>query len=75
MLKAIKIRLYPNNTQEVQINKLLGCYRVVYNQCLSRKINSYKENKISDTSKSLSTFYHPELIIYPSFIGLKEQNS
>ena len=39
MLKAIKIRLYPNNTQEVQINKLLGCYRLVYNQCLSRKIN------------------------------------
>ena len=75
MLKSIKIRLYPNNTQEVQINKLLGCYRVVYNQCLSRKINSYKENKISETRTSLSKFYHHELIIDPNFIWLKEQNS
>jgi transposase len=28
MLKAIKIRLYPNKNQEVYINKLLGCYRI-----------------------------------------------
>ena len=75
MLRAIKIRLYPNNTQEVQINKLLGCYRVVYNQCLARKINSYKENKISETRTSLSKFYHHELITDPNFIWLKEQNS
>ena len=75
MLRAIKIRLYPNNTQEVQINKLLGCYRVVYNQCLARKINSYKENRISETRTSLSKFYHHELITDPNFIWLKEQNS
>ena len=75
MLRAVKIRLYPNNTQEVQINKLLGCYRVVYNQCLARKINSYKENKISETRTSLSKFYHHELITDPNFIWLKEQNS
>lgn len=75
MLHAVKIRLYPNNTQEVQINKLLGCYRVVYNQCLARKINSYKENKVSETRTTLSKFYHHELITDPNFIWLKEQNS
>lgn len=75
MLRAVKIRLYPNNTQEVQINKLLGCYRVVYNQCLARKINSYKENKVSETRTTLSKFYHHELIVNPDFIWLKEQNS
>lgn len=75
MLRAVKIRLYPNNTQEVQINKLLGCYRVVYNQCLARKINSYKENKVSETRTTLSKFYHHELITDPNFIWLKEQNS
>lgn len=75
MLRAIKIRLYPNKAQEVQINKLLGCYRVVYNQCLARKINSYKENKISETRTSLSKFYHHELITDPNFNWLKEQNS
>ena len=44
MLRAVKNKLYPNVTQAIQINRLLGCYRVVYNQCLARKINSYKEN-------------------------------
>ena len=42
MLRAVKIRLYPNKEQATMINKLLGCYRVVYNQCLNRKIESYK---------------------------------
>ena len=42
MLRAAKIRLYPNKEQAIQYNKLLGCYRVVYNQCLNRKIESYK---------------------------------
>ena len=37
MLRAVKIRLYPNKEQAAMINKLLGCYRVVYNQCLNRK--------------------------------------
>lgn len=46
MLRAVKIRLYPNKIQTEQFNKLLGCYRVVYNQCLARKIKSYKENKV-----------------------------
>ena len=39
MLRAVKIRLYPNKTQSEQFNKLLGCYRVVYNQCLNKKKN------------------------------------
>jgi putative transposase len=53
MLRAIKIKLYPNKTQEVQINKLLGCYRVVYNQCIARKIESYKSEKKSENLTSL----------------------
>ena len=40
MLRAIKIRLYPNEAQATMFNKLLGCYRIVYNQCLARKIKS-----------------------------------
>ena len=52
MLRAIKIRLYPNKNQATMFNKLLGCYRVVYNQCLARKIKSYEE---TNTSENLST--------------------
>ena len=75
MLRAIKIRLYPNVTQATQINKLLGCYRVVYNQCLNRKIQSYEENKISENRTTLSHFIHHELLKDDNFVWLKEQNT
>ena len=75
MLRAIKIRLYPNVTQAIQINKLLGCYRVVYNQCLARKINSYKENKVSENLSTLGQFVHHELLKDDNFIWLREQNT
>lgn len=75
MLRAIKIRLYPNVIQATQINKLLGCYRVVYNQCLARKIKSYEENKISENQTSLGHFIHHELLKDDNFIWLREQNT
>ena len=75
MLRAIKIRLYPNVTQATQINKLLGCYRVVYNQCLARKINSYEENKFSENQTTLGYFIHHELLKDDNFVWLREQNT
>lgn len=75
MLRAIKIRLYPNVTQATQINKLLGCYRVVYNQCLNRKIQSYEENKIFENQTSLGYFIHHELLKDDNFAWLREQNT
>ena len=75
MLRAIKIRLYPNVTQATQINKLLGCYRVVYNQCLARKINSYEENKITENQTTLGHFIHHELLKDDNFVWLREQNT
>ena len=47
MLKAIKIRLYPNNEQTNYINNLLGCSRFVYNNILAYRINEYKTNNKS----------------------------
>ena len=75
MLRAIKIRLYPNATQATQINKLLGCYRVVYNQCLARKIKSYEENKITENQTTLGHFIHHELLKDDNFSWLREQNT
>lgn len=75
MLKAIKIRLYPNKTHTIQINKLLGCYRVVYNQCLNRKVNSYKEKGVSENLSSLGHFIHHDLLNDDNFSWLKEQNT
>lgn len=75
MLRAVKIMLYPNNTQTEQFNKLLGCYRVVYNQCLSRKIKSYEEKKISESLTTLGKFFHHELLKDNNFSWLREQNT
>ena len=54
---------------------MLGCYRVVYNQCLARKINSYKENKVSENLSTLGHFVHHELLKDDNFIWLREQNT
>ena len=75
MLKAVKIRLYPNSAQTTQINKLLGCYRVVYNQCLARKIKSYEENKVVENRTTLGRFVHHELLKDDRFSWLNEQNT
>ncbi len=75
MLRAVKIRLYPNNEQAIQYNKLLGCYRVVYNQCLARKIKSYEETKTSENLSTLGQFFHHELLKDDNFIWLREQNT
>jgi putative transposase len=75
MLKAIKIRLYPNNGQEIYINKLLGSYRYIYNNCLNKKINSYKDNKISENLTTLGKYFHNELLKNEELIWLKEHNT
>ena len=57
MLKAIKIRLYPTETQQITINKLLGSCRFVYNRCLEQRNKIYEETKESGSlSKSYKYF-------------------
>lgn len=57
MLKAVKIRLYPTETQQITINKLLGCCRLVYNLCLDYRNKIYEETKESGSlSKSYKYF-------------------
>ena len=75
MLRAVKIRLYPNKEQATMINKLLGCYRVVYNQCLNRKIESYKNDSKSESLSTLGQFVHHELLKDDDFMWLREQNT
>ena len=75
MLRSVKIRLYPNKTQAEQFNKLLGCCRFVYNQCLSRKIESYKNEGKIENLATLCRFIHHELLKDDNFIWLREQNT
>ena len=75
MLRAIKIRLYPNKTQEEYIGKLLGSYRYVYNTCVNRKIESYKKNKTSENLSTLGKYFHGELLKDEKLKWLKEHNT
>ena len=75
MLKAIKIRLYPNQTQQVYINKLVGCYRKVFNLCLNKKITEYNINKNNLGLSELGNYFHKELAKSEQYFYLKEHNT
>lgn len=75
MLRAIKVRLYPNKQQEQAFNKVLGCYRFVYNQMLALKQKEYNENKINLSLQDLSKYFHGTLLNDENYFWLKEQNT
>ncbi len=54
MYKAYKFRLYPNNNQEILINKIFGCTRFIYNYFLSI---CNENNKYNKTKKRLAILY------------------
>ena len=45
MNRAVKIRIYPDKEQSVQIEKTIGCSRFIYNQMLADKISYYQKEK------------------------------
>ena len=75
ILRATKIRLYPNKTQEQTLNKVLGCYRFVYNQMLALKQEAYNRDKSNIGLCELSKFFHGELLKDEQYAWLKEQNT
>lgn len=75
ILRAIKIRLYPNKEQEQTLNKVLGCYRFVYNQMLARKQEAYNADKTNLGLCELSRFFHGTLLKDEQYAWLKEQNT
>jgi putative transposase len=75
MLRAIKIRLYPNKEQELKLNKVLGCYRFVYNQMLALKQKEYNESKKSLGLTDLSKYFHGTMLKDEQYEWLKEQNT
>lgn len=75
MLRAIKVRLYPNKIQEQTLNKVLGCYRFVYNQVLAQKQNAYKTDKANLKVTDLSKWFHGTLLKDEQYFWLKEQNT
>ena len=75
MFRAIKVKLYPNKQQEQEINKLLGCYRFVYNHMLALKQKEYTDNKNNLSLCDLSKYFYNTLRKDKDHGWLKEQNS
>ena len=53
----------------------MGVIVLSINQCLARKINSYKENKVSENLSTLGQFVHHELLKDDNLVWLREQNT
>ena len=75
ILRAVKIRLYPNKEQEQTLNKVLSCYRFVYNQMLALKQEAYNADKTNLGLCELSKFFPGELLKDEQYSWLKEQNT
>ena len=75
MLRAIKVRLYPNKTQEQTLQKVLGSYRFVYNHMLARKQETYNSDKTNLGLNELSKYFHHELLKDEQYQWLTEQNT
>ena len=71
-MKAIKVKIYPNNTQKVLLEKHFGVCRFVYNYGLDLKTRTYTETK-----KSISIFSIQKEIpkLYGEKPWIKEVNS
>lgn len=75
MLRAVKVRLYPNKAQEQELNKVLGCYRFVYNHMLAKKQTAYKTDKTNLSALDLQKYFHGTLLKDDQYDWLKEQNT
>ena len=73
-LKAYKIRIYPNETQKVQLAKTFGSCRFLYNQMLSERKQVYEQFK-DDKEKLHSYAYKTEKQYKFEFEFLKEIES
>ena len=72
MLKALKYRLYPTNSQKELIAKHIGCSRLIYNLALETKNIAYSDYKHSFSSFDLIKQL-PDL--KKEYVWLKEINS
>lgn len=75
MLRAIKVRLYPNKAQEQELNKVLGAYRFVYNHMLDKKKTAYETDKTNLSKFDLIGYFYNTLRKDEQYAWLKDQNT
>ena len=67
-----KLRIYPNESQQVLLNKHFGCVRFIYNHFLTQRVDAYTNNKTTlnyyDNAKDLT-------VLKKELVWLKEVNA
>ena len=73
-LKALKIRIYPNAGQTIQLNKTFGCSRFIYNTMLEERKEAYE--RLKDKPRELYEYkYRTEKQLKEEFGFLKGVDS
>jgi len=75
MLRTFEIKLYPNSGQKKYLSTAFGCYRKVYNICLQKSIDEYKNGNSFCNLKQLTNIFHQELLKDEQFYYLTEHNT
>lgn len=70
VIKGYKYRIYPNQEQEVQINKTFGCCRFIYNHFLVMRIELYKTEQKSLSKTDCNN--HCNRVVKKEYSWLKE---
>ena len=74
MIRAIKLRIYPNEAEQVQIKKTIGSSRLLYNLMLAERIDVYEQLK--DDKETLYNYqYKTERQYKEEYPFLKEADS
>lgn len=74
MLRAIKVRLYPNNEQDKLINQLLGAYRFVSNKCQEYNDINKDNDDYSLNESTFSHYFHNVLRKNPDYEWLTDKH-
>ena len=76
MLRALRIKLYPNATQVEYLARLFGCCRKIYNLALDESERLHKETGKGMTSRGdLINYMHRVLLKNPELSYLHEHNT
>ena len=74
--KALKLRLYPNKKQSIQIRQFCGASRFIYNKMLEERQLAYSQHKKDDNLQELWTYkYKTEVEYKNEFEWLKDVDS
>ena len=73
---TLRVKIYPNSAQVLYLGQLFGCYRKVYNLCLSESTRLYETTGSGMVTRTdFGHYFHRVLLKDPSLSYLKDHNT